>query len=94
MTLSFLKAGTVALDGNKFRYQHTPAEKELHEITVAAAARFWALGSSLHDGMPDFPTYYMQKAEQYVKDNKLENRLEEMHHFLQTQSNRGGTDDA
>jgi len=87
MTLSLLKARTVARDGDEFRYQHTPSEKELHESTLAVAARFWALGSSLHGGMPDFPAFYMQKAEQYIRDNNLENRLKEMVHFLQAQSN-------
>jgi len=43
--------------------------------------------------MPDFPAFYMQKAEQYVKDNNLEDRLEELMRFLYTQSvgqNKGG----
>jgi hypothetical protein len=90
-TLSFLKAGIVTQSGNEFRYQHTPSEEELHESTLAAAARFWALGSSLHGGMPDFSAFYMQKAEQYVRDNGLENCLEEMIHFLHAQSSKGGT---
>ncbi|OGF25853.1 hypothetical protein A2331_04655 [Candidatus Falkowbacteria bacterium RIFOXYB2_FULL_34_18] len=86
MTSFFLKAGIVIQDGNKFRYQYTFSDEELHESTLASVARFWSLGSSLHSGMPDFPAFYMQKAEQYVKDNSLENRLEEMIHFLQVQS--------
>lgn len=89
-TLSFLKAGVVMQSGSEFRYQHTPSEEELHESTLAVAARFWALGSSLHGGMPDFPAFYMQKAEQYVKENNLEDRLEEMIRFLHTQSSQGG----
>lgn len=93
-TLSFLKAGIVTQSGSEFRYQHTPSEEELHESTLEAAARFWALGSSLHGGMPDFPAFYMQKAEQYVRDNNLEDRLEEMLRFLHTQSSQGGTHDA
>lgn len=90
-TLSFLKAGIVTQSGSEFRYQHTPSEEELHENTLAAAARFWALGSSLHGGMPNFPAFYIQKAEQYVRDNNLEGRLEEMIRFLHTQSSKGGT---
>jgi len=90
MTLSFLKAGIVAQNGDEFRYHHMPSEEELHESTLAAAARFWALGSSLHGGMPDFPAFYMQKAEQYVIDNNMEDRLEEMIRFLNTQSSQGG----
>lgn len=88
---SFLKAGIVTQNGNEFRYQHTPTEEDLHESTLAVAARFWALGSSLHDGMPDFPAFYMQKAEQYVRDKGMEDRLEEMIHFLHAQSSKGGT---
>ena len=93
ITLSFLKAGIVTQNGNEFCYRHIPSEKELHESTLAAAARFWALGSSLHGGMPDFPAFYIQKAEQYVRDNSLEDRLEKMIHFLQAQSSKGGTRD-
>ncbi|MBU1202491.1 hypothetical protein KKH39_00370 [Patescibacteria group bacterium] len=81
-TLSFLKAGIVTQSGDMFRYHHALSEEQLHESTLAAVARFWALGSSLHGGMPDFPAFYMQKAEQYVRDNNLESRLEEMIHFL------------
>jgi hypothetical protein len=90
-TLSFLKAGIVAQSNEGFCYQQTPSKEELHKSTLSAAARFWALGSSLHGGMPDFPAFYMQKAEQYVRDNGLEDRLEEMIHFLQAQSSKGGT---
>jgi len=89
--LSFLKAGIVTQSGDGFYYQHVPSEEELHKNTLSTVARFWALGSSLHGGMPDFPAFYMQKAEQYVRDNNLENRLEEMIHFLQAQSSKGGT---
>lgn len=89
--LSFLKAGIVAQSGDGFYYQHAPSEEKLHESILAAAARFWALGSSLHGGMPDFPAFYIQKAEQYVRDNGLEDRLEEMVHFLHAQSSKGGS---
>lgn len=92
-TLSFLKARIVTQSGSEFRYQHTLSEEELHESTLAAAARFWALGNSLHGGMPDFPAFYTQKAEQYVKDNNLKDRLEEMIRFLHTKSSQGGTHD-
>jgi len=92
--LSFLKAGIVKQSGNEFRYQYTSSEKELHESTLAAVARFWALGSSLHGGMPDFPAFYMQKAEQYVRENNLEDSLEEMIRFLHVQSSQGGAHDA
>lgn len=93
ITLSFLKAGMVAQSGTDFRYRYSLPDEELHENTLAAAARFWALGSCLHGCMPDFPAFYMQKAEQYVKDNNLEDRLEELMRFLYTQSvgqNKGG----
>lgn len=93
ITLSFLKAGVVAQSGTDFRYRYTLSDEELHESTLAAAARFWALGSCLHGGMPDFHAFYMQKAEQYVKDKNLEDRLEELMRFLHAQSvgqNKGG----
>ena len=86
ITLSFLKAGIVTRNGDEFRYQYTPSEEELHESTLAAVAHFWALGSSLHGGMPDFPAFYMQKAEHYIKSNNLEDHLKEMIHFLHVQS--------
>lgn len=89
ITLSFLRAGIIAQSGDDFRYQRIPSEEELHESVIAAVALFWALGSSLHGGMPDFPAFYMQKAEQYVRDNNLEKRMEEMIHFLHTQSSQG-----
>lgn len=44
--------------------------------------------------MPDFPAFYMQKAEQYVRENLLEARREEMMMFLRGQSvnqNEGGS---
>jgi hypothetical protein len=88
-TLFFLKAGIVVQNGDEFRYQCTSLKEDLHESTLAAVARFWALGSSLHGGMPDFPAFYMQKAEQYVRDNDLGDRLQEMIHFLQVQSSQG-----
>lgn len=90
ITLSFLKAGIVTQSGDKFRYRHALSDEELHENTLASVARFWVLGSSLHGGMPDFPAFYMQKAEQYVRDNNLKDRLEEMIHFLHAQSSKGG----
>lgn len=89
-TLSFLKAEIVAQSDEGFCYQKTPSKEESHKSTLSAAARFWALGSSLHGGMPDFPAFYMQKAEQYVKDNCLKDRLEEMIYFLHAQSIKGG----
>ncbi|QQG49876.1 MAG: nucleotidyltransferase domain-containing protein [Candidatus Berkelbacteria bacterium] len=90
-TLSFLKAGIVTQDDDNFRYLNTLSLADLHETALEAVARFWALGSCLHGALPDFPAFYMQKAEQYVRDNRLENRLEEMMSFLQAQSNTGGT---
>lgn len=93
-TSSFLKARIVTKVGNEFRYQHVASEKELHESTLAVVARFWALGSSLHGGMPDFPAFYMQKTEEYIRENNLEDRLEEMDRFLHAQSSRGGTHNA
>lgn len=86
ITLSFLKERIIARSGNGFRYRYTPSEEWLQENTLAAVARFWALGSSLHGGMPDFPAFYIQKAKQYIKSNNLENRLEEMLCFLHAQS--------
>lgn len=86
ITLFFSKAGIVTQDGKVFRYHSTPSVEELHEKTIDAVARFWALGSCLHNNMFDFPAFYMQKAMQYVKDNELESRLEEMMNFLQMQS--------
>ena len=86
----FLKAGIVTQSENGFQYLRIPTKEELHENTIAAVARFWALGSSLHGGMPDFPAFYAQKADQYIKDNNLENRLKEMFGFLRAQSSQGG----
>jgi hypothetical protein len=86
ITLSFLESGTVRRDSGGFRYCHTPSNEELHEKTIAAVARFWALGSSLHGGMPNFPVFYIQKAEQFVIDKNLENRCAKMMQFLHKQS--------
>ena len=94
IALSLVKAGIVTQDSSGFRYRHTPSEEELHEKTITAVARFWALGSCLHGGMPDFPAFYMQKAEQFVRENKLETRCEEMMQFLHEQSthqDKGGS---
>lgn len=94
ITSSFVKAQVVTQEGGSFRYCRTLSDEELHQKTIASVARFWALGSSLHGGMPDFPAFYMQKAEQYVRENHLEARCEEMMQFLREQSvhqNEGGT---
>lgn len=90
--LSFLKAGVVAQsdDENNFVYLSTSSLADLHETAVEAVARFWVLGSCLHGAVFDFPAFYIQKAEQYLRDNRLENRLVEMMSFLQAQSNTGG----
>lgn len=93
ITLSLMEAGIVAQDSSGFRYRHTPSEEELHKKTITAVTRFWALGSCLHGGMPDFPAFYMQKAEQFVMDNNLETHRKEMMQFLRKQSihqNKGG----
>lgn len=94
ITSSLIKAQVVTQDGNYSRYLHTLSDEELHQKTIASVARFWALGCSLHGGMPDFPAFYMQKAEQYVRENHLEARREEMMLFLRGQSvnqNEGGS---
>jgi hypothetical protein len=94
ITLSFLKSGIVSQSGDRLCYQCAPSKEDLHKNTLSAVARFWALGSSLHGGMSDFPAFYMQKAEQFVRSNGLESRLEEMIHFLHMHSSKGGTDGA
>ncbi len=92
--LSLVEAGVVTRDSNGFRYYRILSDEELHEETIKAVARFWALGSCLHGGMPDFPTYYIQKAEQFIRENSFESRCEEMMRFLRKQSthqNKGGS---
>lgn len=93
ITSFFIKAQVVTQEGDGFRYCPTLSDEELHRKTIVSVARFWALGSSLHGGMPDFPAFYMQKAEQYIRENHLEVRCEEMMQFLRGQSvhqNEGG----
>lgn len=83
---SLVKAGIVAEVGNGFRYCCTLSDNKCHEKVIMAVARFWALGSCLHGGMPDFPSFYMQKAEQFINHNNLEDRSEEMMRFLHNKS--------
>jgi len=92
--LSLVEAGVVVQDNNGFHYSHFLSDEELHEETIRAVTHFWALGSCLHGSMPDFPAYYIQKAEQFIRDDNLESRCKEMLQFLRKQSiyqNGGGS---
>ena len=82
ISLAFMKAGVVVQDDGYFKYCHATSDTELHTEIVKAVARFWALGSCLHGSFPGFPDYYMQKSDQFIARNDLQDKCEEMMEFL------------
>jgi hypothetical protein len=85
ITKAMLEAKIVTKKGkNKFQYNKKfLLEEEFHLQTIKSVARFWAIGSILHKNIPNFPDYYIQKAEKFIREKNLQNRCKEMLKFLQ-----------
>jgi len=79
---AFVKSGVIIQDGETFMYRHGTTVEDLHAEAIKVSARFWSLGNYLHNSRFDFSDYYIQKSEQFIVKNNLEEKCLEMLAFL------------
>lgn len=87
VTTSLVLAKEVTkLSPGYFEYQNPLDEAQFHIEMIKVVARFWAVGACFHGGRIDFPDYYFEKSEQFLRRTGYINHCAKLYDFLNTQA--------
>lgn len=83
---AMVASGKVVKVADSYMYVDEPVN--MHSQMIQSVARFWSLGSCLHKCMPNFPDYYIQKANKFLAQSEIKHLVPHMNSFLQKAATR------